>query len=138
MQLSNTLALQNLKILYVSAEESLEQTTMRANRLKINNENISLLMETDFSSIKSHIDQEKPDILILDEDFISYKTKENISSLKTLYSEMSILILITNFRQKEIFTEVGIEDFISKDSAEKFYNDMVIFLNKACDKKRKS
>ncbi|GAH50058.1 unnamed protein product, partial [marine sediment metagenome] len=32
--------------------------------------------------------------------------------------------------------KAGIEDFISKDSAEKFYNEMVIFLNKESNKKR--
>jgi DNA repair protein RadA/Sms len=75
MQFSNILALQNLKILYVSAEESLEQTTIRAKRLGINNENIYLLSETDFSSIKHHIDQLKPDILIIDSIQIIYKSE---------------------------------------------------------------
>lgn len=75
MQLSNIFALQNLKVLYVSAEESLQQTTMRAERLKVNNENIYLLSETDFSVIKHHIDLLKPDILIVDSIQIIYKSE---------------------------------------------------------------
>lgn len=75
LQLSNIFALQNLKVLYVSAEESLQQTTLRAERLKINNENIYLLSETDFSVIKHHIDLLKPDILIVDSIQIIYKSE---------------------------------------------------------------
>ncbi len=75
LQLSNIFALQNLKVLYVSGEESLQQTTLRAQRLKVNNENIYLLSETDFSSIKHQIDSIKPDILIIDSIQIIYKSE---------------------------------------------------------------
>lgn len=75
LQLSNIFAIQNLKVLYVSAEESLPQTTLRAERLKVNNENIYILSETEFSSIKHHIDCLKPDILIVDSIQIIYKSE---------------------------------------------------------------
>jgi len=96
----------------------------------------SIVIADDIKKIDKKLEKEKPDILILDGDFISYQTKENISPLKALYPEMSILILTTSFKQEKKFTKVGIEDFISKDSAEKFYNEMVIFLNKESNKKR--
>ncbi|MBA7508650.1 hypothetical protein ES705_00582 [subsurface metagenome] len=96
----------------------------------------SIIIADDIKKLDKKLKKEKPDILILDGDFISYQTKENISPLKALYPEMSILILTTSFKQEKKFTKVGIENFISKDSAEKFYNEMVIFLNKESNKKR--
>lgn len=96
----------------------------------------SIVIADNIKKLDKKLKKEKPDILILDGDFISYQTKENISPLKALYPEMSILILTTSFKQEKKFTKAGIEDFISKDSAEKFYNEMVIFLNKESNKKR--
>ncbi|HRD55548.1 MAG TPA: DNA repair protein RadA [Parachlamydiaceae bacterium] len=60
---------------YVSGEESIEQTSMRAVRLGIDTENLLLLAETNFSLIKAHIEQVKPDILIVDSIQIVYKAE---------------------------------------------------------------
>lgn len=78
LQLSNIFALKNLKVLYISGEESLEQTTLRASRIKADSDNIFIYSETNFSSIKLQIDQIKPDILIVDSIQILYK--QEISS----------------------------------------------------------
>ncbi len=73
LQLSNALAQQGLTVLYVCGEESIDQTSMRARRLGIETDNLFLLNETLFSSIKAHIDQIKPQILIIDSIQIVYK-----------------------------------------------------------------
>lgn len=73
LQLSQALASQGLIVLYVCGEESVEQTSMRAQRLGIDTENLLLLSETNFSSIKANIDQLNPDILIIDSIQIVYK-----------------------------------------------------------------
>ncbi|NGX34569.1 MAG: DNA repair protein RadA [Candidatus Anoxychlamydiales bacterium] len=78
LQLSNIFALKNLKVLYISGEESLEQTTIRASRINATSDNIFIYSETNFSSIKLQIDQLKPDILIVDSIQILYK--QEISS----------------------------------------------------------
>lgn len=75
LQLAQELALQNLLVLYVSGEESLEQTTLRAKRLGIDNENLMLLSETHYSQIKAHIDTLKPQALIIDSIQIVYKAE---------------------------------------------------------------
>ncbi|MFA6119301.1 MAG: DNA repair protein RadA [Parachlamydiales bacterium] len=75
LQLSNLFAVQDLKVLYVTAEESLQQTTLRAKRIGVFSENIYLLSETNFSAIKQQIDQIKPDILIIDSIQIIYKSE---------------------------------------------------------------
>lgn len=75
LQLSNALAKQGLTILYVCGEESVEQTSMRAQRLGIDSDNLLLLNETNYSIIKTHIDQVNPDILIIDSIQIVYKSE---------------------------------------------------------------
>jgi DNA repair protein RadA/Sms len=60
------LQLINLKVLYVSGEESEQQIKMRAERVGINNENFYLLTETNTSSIFNEIKKLKPHIVIID------------------------------------------------------------------------
>lgn len=54
------------KILYVSGEESAHQIKLRASRLGVVTENLSVLCETDAQYISEFILSEKPDIAIID------------------------------------------------------------------------
>lgn len=63
----------NQKVLYICGEESIQQVSLRAKRLKIDAENLFLLPETDFSRIKKHIEQMRPDIVIVDSIQVVYK-----------------------------------------------------------------
>ena len=56
----------NLKLLYVSGEESAIQIKLRANRLGVNGDNISIMAETDVQSICNYITDTKPDIVMID------------------------------------------------------------------------
>ncbi|WP_068469061.1 DNA repair protein RadA [Candidatus Protochlamydia phocaeensis] len=75
LQLSYALAKQGLIVLYICGEESVEQTSLRAQRLGIQTDNLLLLCETNFSLIKSQIDQLNPDVLIVDSIQIVYKSE---------------------------------------------------------------
>lgn len=75
LQIANSLAAQGLIVLYICGEESAEQTSLRAKRLQIDNQNLYLLSETSFSAIKGQIDQVKPDIAIVDSVQIVYKSE---------------------------------------------------------------
>ena len=75
LQIAQTLVIQGLTVLYVCGEESVEQTTMRAQRLGIDSDNLILLNETNFSYIRSHIEQLNPDIVIVDSIQIIYKSE---------------------------------------------------------------
>ncbi len=55
-----------LKILYVSGEESYSQIKLRADRLKVNTENLFVLCETDVQAISEHIYATTPDLVIID------------------------------------------------------------------------
>ncbi len=61
-------------VLYVSGEESAEQIKMRADRLKINNENIMFLGETDIDVVNQAIIDMNPKLVIID-------------SIQTMYAE---------------------------------------------------
>lgn len=55
-----------LKILYVSGEESRRQLKLRAERLGVNNENTFIMTETDIEVIVEEIKTEKPDLVMID------------------------------------------------------------------------
>ncbi len=60
-------ALQNgLKILYVSGEESATQIKMRANRLGVESDNVSVMTETDAQAVCEYITSSKPDLVMID------------------------------------------------------------------------
>ncbi len=75
LQLSNSLAQQGLIVLYVCGEESVEQTSLRAQRLNIDSDNLLLLCETNFSVIARHIEEVRPDVIIVDSVQIIYKSE---------------------------------------------------------------
>ena len=54
------------KVLYVSGEESVGQLKMRARRLGVEGENLYVLSETDLEDVLGAVEQEQPDILIVD------------------------------------------------------------------------
>lgn len=56
----------SLKILYVSGEESKRQLKLRAERLRVNSENLYILTQTDVELVCETIRQDKPDIVMID------------------------------------------------------------------------
>ena len=56
---------QQLKILYVSGEESKRQLKLRADRLGVNSENLYILTQTDVELVCETIRQDKPDIVTI-------------------------------------------------------------------------
>lgn len=75
LQIAASLATSGKKVLYVSGEESAEQTSLRAKRLGVTSSNLYLLSETLFSAIRSQIDQLEPDLVIVDSVQIVYKAE---------------------------------------------------------------
>src|SRR3954471_10012677 len=64
--LQNALQMKDVTTLYVSGEESEQQIKMRADRLKINNEQFYLLTETSTQSIFQEIKKLRPQLVIVD------------------------------------------------------------------------
>ncbi len=57
---------QNLRVLYVSGEESARQIKLRASRLGVQSPNLMILTETDVQYIVEQIRAEKPDLVMID------------------------------------------------------------------------
>lgn len=66
LQMAENLAEGNMKVLYVSGEESASQIKLRAERMGVKSSNIYLLAENNMESINFNIAEAKPDILIID------------------------------------------------------------------------
>ncbi len=74
MEVGNKLSSLNCSVLYISGEESAEQSKLRASRLKINSPYLYILTETNLNQITLQIMNLKPKIVIID-------------SIQTLYRE---------------------------------------------------
>ena len=66
LALQLALAMKNRTILYVSGEESEEQISLRAKRLKKNNPECYILSETELETILAHSENIKPGLIIID------------------------------------------------------------------------
>ncbi|KXZ38942.1 DNA repair protein RadA/Sms [Alkalithermobacter thermoalcaliphilus JW-YL-7 = DSM 7308] len=66
IQVSNEIAKQGMKVLYISGEESAQQIKMRGKRLNINSDNLYIFAENNLKIIEKQIDTLKPDIMIVD------------------------------------------------------------------------
>ncbi|GBF77001.1 DNA repair protein RadA [Paenibacillus sp. 598K] len=66
LQTSHALASKGLTVLYVSGEESVRQTRLRADRLGALTETLYVLCETNLNDIADAIDSIKPDFLVID------------------------------------------------------------------------
>jgi DNA repair protein RadA/Sms len=66
LQASYSLSTQGLKVLYVSGEESVRQTKLRADRLGALNDRLFVLCETNLETIEEAITEVGPDFLVID------------------------------------------------------------------------
>ena len=73
LQVADYVSKQNLKVLYISGEESGEQIKIRADRLGVSDGELYVLSETNIDVIKEYVEKEEPDLLVLD-------------SIQTIYS----------------------------------------------------
>lgn len=77
LQICNYLGKEH-RVLYVSGEESRRQIKLRAERLNVTTDNLSLIADTDCGAIIAAVKQYKPDVLIVDS--IQTVQLENITS----------------------------------------------------------
>ncbi len=56
----------NLRVLYVTGEESANQIKLRAKRLSVQTDNLLIMCQTDVQSIVEYIKSDKPDLIIVD------------------------------------------------------------------------
>ena len=109
------LHLQNVKVLYISGEESEQQIKMRADRLGFANENFYLLTETSTQTIFSEIKKLKPELVIVD----SIQTLESAYLDSSQGSVSQIRECAAEFQQfaKETNTPVFLIGHITKEGS---------------------
>ena len=78
LQASGELCNQNKKVLYASAEESISQVKLRAERLNISSDFLYIYSQTNLEKIREQIKELKPDFLVIDS--IQSIYTENIAS----------------------------------------------------------
>lgn len=66
LQISAQLASKDMSVLYVTGEESTQQTKLRADRLRIASENLYVLSETNLAFISEHIERLNPSFIVID------------------------------------------------------------------------
>ncbi len=78
LQVCRNLAGKEIKVLYISGEESLQQIKIRAERIGTFGDSLSLLCETNLDTIQEVIEREKPNVAIIDS--IQTMYREEVSS----------------------------------------------------------
>ncbi|MEI3613930.1 DNA repair protein RadA [Pseudogracilibacillus sp. SO30301A] len=78
LQTSAQIAEKNLPVLYVSGEESMQQTKLRANRLAVDVDELFVLAETNLYNILHQIDELNPSFVVVDS--IQTIFKEEVTS----------------------------------------------------------
>ncbi|MEA3560400.1 MAG: DNA repair protein RadA, partial [Candidatus Omnitrophota bacterium] len=73
LQISNQLSSKQGTVLYVSGEESIEQTKLRADRLGACSENLYILSETNLDIIAGYIKELSPKLVVIDSIQVIYK-----------------------------------------------------------------
>ena len=74
LQVCRNLSDQKVDVLYISGEESLQQIKLRAQRIGEFTDSLTLLCETNLEEIRSVIEREKPQVVVID-------------SIQTMYNE---------------------------------------------------
>jgi DNA repair protein RadA/Sms len=75
LQVAHRLGMAGQKVLYVSGEESLAQTSLRARRLGVESEGLYLFGETELSAIRHQVNQLEPQLLVIDSIQIVYRNQ---------------------------------------------------------------
>lgn len=73
LQLCQQVARQGHRVLYVSSEESVQQTKLRADRLGVDSPNLFLVSETGVDAIHRHLDSVAPVLAVVDSVQMIYK-----------------------------------------------------------------
>lgn len=113
LQVCQKLSAMNKTILYISGEESLKQIKLRANRMGEFSENLYLLCETNLEFVRSAIERQKPDMVVIDSIQTMYneeigsapgsvsQVRESTNILMQLAKGMNIAVFIVGHVTKE-------------------------------------
>jgi len=103
------------KVLYVSGEESINQTKLRADRLGRASDNLFIVSETNLDSIQDYVHKIKPDFLVIDSIQVVYK--EDLSSSPGSVSQVRLCGQELTFMAKKTGISVFLVGHVTKDGS---------------------
>ncbi|MCF0237129.1 MAG: DNA repair protein RadA, partial [Sphaerochaetaceae bacterium] len=103
------------KVLYVSGEESGSQVRQRAERLKLDLENINILCKTRLSEIETVMKGEKPEIMVIDS--LQTLVAEDLSSVAGSVTQMRTCCMEITSLAKEIGVSVFFVGHVTKEGS---------------------
>lgn len=104
-----------LKILYISGEESKRQIKLRASRLGVDSGNLFIMTETDVEIIADHIQNENPDLVMIDSiQTMNYKELSSSPGSVTQVRECTNILMRTS---KSLDIPCIIVGHVNKDGA---------------------
>lgn len=106
---------QQLRVLYVSGEESQRQIKLRADRLGVTTDNLSVMAQTDVQVISEYIRQDKPDIVIIDS--IQTMNLTDISSSPGSVTQVRECTSVLLRTAKDLDIPIFIIGHVNKDGA---------------------
>lgn len=102
-------------VLYISGEESPSQIKMRAKRLSVDKENLSILCNTNLSNILANIEAKEPKVAIIDSIQTIYS--EEISSAPGSVSQVRQVTLMLMKLAKSLNITIFIVGHVTKDGS---------------------
>ena len=99
LQVCRNLSGQNLSVLYVSGEESLQQIKLRAERIGTFSDHLELLCETSLDTIRTVIERNKPQIVVIDSIQYTQMNYRDYILLKEAFPD-KLFIFISHARGK--------------------------------------
>ena len=115
LQTCRSMAANGVKVLYVSGEESLQQIKLRADRIGIISDNMTLFCETDLEDIRLTIETEKPEVVVIDS--IQTVYSQEITSAPGSVSQVREATAVLMRLGKELGISIFIVGHVTKEGA---------------------
>ncbi len=104
---------ESVNLLYVSGEESKRQIKLRAARLAVDSENLYIMTETDIESVLNEIQQNRPDVVIIDSiQTMNHRELQSSTGSVTQVKECTNLLMRC---AKELEISIVIVGHVNKD-----------------------
>jgi DNA repair protein RadA/Sms len=115
LQVCDRLAKQGRKVLYVSSEESVMQTRLRADRLGVGSPNLFIVSETNLGAIRKYLEELKPAFAVIDSIQMIYRPE--IPSAPGTVAQVRECASELTFLAKRVGISLFIVGHVTKDGA---------------------
>src|SRR5437773_299783 len=115
LQVCQKIAAQGHPVLYISSEESIIQTKLRAERLGVNSPNLFIVSETNLSLIRKYLEELRPKLAVVDSIQMIYRPE--MPSAPGTVSQVRECSAELTFLAKRLGTSLFIVGHVTKDGS---------------------